>query len=149
MAENQEEMQSLQEKFVLYQVLQSRVEDLKKHIPGIQQKAMEYEATNQALFEINKIKKGNDLLVPLGSGFYTHSKVDSTEDIVVDIGAGVMAKKSLEDSLKFIEKKKKEIQSISEQLQFELNQIVGKMNEIGPELQKAVEAQQGKPEYSE
>src|SRR3989344_1969679 len=117
--------QDIQEKFVLYQLLNQRLEQIKQHATIIQQKMVEVETTRFALGEMKSIKDTKEILIPLGSGFYTEGKSTPTTKILVDLGAGVLAKKSIEDAVQM--------------LQMEANAITGKLGEIVPELQKAAE----------
>ncbi len=97
MPENQEE---LQQKFVLYQLLNQRLEEIKNHLNVVQHKMIELETTNQALADVGEIKKDTEVLIPLGSGLYTFGKASSSEKLLVDIGAGVMVKKEVKDAKK-------------------------------------------------
>ncbi len=135
MPENQEE---LQQKFVLYQMLNQRLEEIKSHLDQVQQRMIELETTNQAVEDMSSIKKESEVLIPLGSGLYTYGKSSSVEKILVDIGAGVMVKKDVNDAKKKIEDNKKEVEHALESMQKEATAIVNKMNELGEELQKAV-----------
>ncbi len=135
MPENQEE---LQQKFVLYQMLNQRLEEIKNHLDQVQHRMIELETTNQAIEDMSGIKNETEVLIPLGSGLYTYGKSFSVEKILVDIGAGVMVKKDVNDAKKKIEGNKKEIEQALESMQKEAAAIVNKMNELGEELQKAV-----------
>lgn len=132
----------IQEKFVLYQMLNQRLEQIKQHATIIQQKMIEFEVTKQALADLKNVKAETEMLVPLGSGIYSHGKSVPVEKILVDIGAGVMAKKTYEEASSFLEKRKKEIDDAVEMLQGEANAITAKLGEIVPELQKAAQDQQ-------
>ncbi len=140
MPQNQEE---LQQKFMLYQLLNQRIEEIKNQLNAVQQRMMELETTNQAVVDIGEIKKDTEVLIPLGSGLYTYGKASVADKLLVDIGAGVMVKKPAADAKQSIEDKKKEIEDFSERLQKEAVAIVNKMNELGEELQKAVADSQG------
>ena len=144
MTDNSENKQEeLQHKYVLYQLLQNRIEELKQQVEMLQQKNMEMETTKFALSEINSMKEGNDVLVPLGSGCYVYGKASNNKKILVDIGAGVMTNKAPEEAQALVEEKREEIEKLVLNLQSELMDAVNKINEIGPELQKAAEEQQG------
>lgn len=134
--------QELQEKFVLYQLLNQRLEQLKQQAPLIQQKMVEYETSKQAMAELKSVKPDNDILIPMGSGVYSFGKTNSSEKVLVELGAGVVAKKTLEEASVLVENKKKELEDAVQALQMEANAITAKLNEIVPELQKAAEKSQ-------
>ena len=137
----QEPAKDIQEKFVLYQLLNQRLEELKQHAMMIQHKMVEFETSKFALNEMKGAKPESEMLVPVGSGVYTFGKSSSLQDVLIDLGAGVLAKKTLEDATGFIEKKKKEVEDAAQLLQAEANAITAKLQEIIPELQKAAQEQ--------
>ncbi len=132
----------LQEKFVLYQLLNQRLEEIKQHATIVQHKMIEFETSKNALEELKKVKADNEVLIPIGSGMYAHGKSVAQEKILVDLGAGVMAKKPLSDASVVLEKRKKELEDVVQLLQAEANAITAKLAEIVPELQKAAQEQQ-------
>jgi len=135
----------LQEKFMLYQLLNQRLEQIKQHASIVQQKMIEFDITQQALGDLKNAKAESEMLIPLGSGIYSCGKSGPQEKFLVDIGAGVMAKKTAADADKILEKRKKEIEDAVQALQMEANAITEKLNEIVPELQKAVQENQQAP----
>ncbi len=139
--DSQNKQEELQHKFILYQLLQQRVEELKQQIEMLQQKNMEMETTKFALGEINSMKEGNEVLVPIGSGCYVYGKSTNSKKILVDIGSGVMTNKTSEEAQNLVEEKREEIEKLVLNLQSELIEAVNKINEIAPELQKAAEEQ--------
>src|SRR3989338_1085954 len=142
MADNSEnKQQELQQKFVLYQLLQNRIEELKQQIEMLQQKNMEMETTKFALGEINSMKEGNDVLVPLGSGCYVYGKATNSKKILVDIGSGIMTNKPAEEAKNIVEEKREEIEKLVLNLQSELVTAVNTINNLVPDLQKAAEEQ--------
>ena len=136
-----EEKDELQHKFILYQLLQQRVEELKQQIEMLQQKNMEMETTKFALGEINSMKEGNDVLVPLGSGCYVYGKATNSKKILVDIGSGIMTNKPAEEAKNIVEEKREEIEKLVLNLQSELVTAVNTINNLVPDLQKAAEEQ--------
>ena len=62
--------QDIQEKFVLYQLLNQRLEEIKQHATIIQQKMIEVETTKIAIGGIKDVNEEKDILIPLGSGFF-------------------------------------------------------------------------------
>ena len=55
---------------------------------------------------------------------------------MVEIGAGIMANKTLPEALALIGARKKEMENVTKKLQVEMEKIANSMNQIGIELQK-------------
>ena len=136
---SQEEMQ---QHYALYQMLQSRLEEIKQQLGIVQTKLVEFENTKAALEAIESAKAQSDVLVPLGSGCYTQGKIDANEKILTDLGVGIMAKKDIASAKEFVEKRKVEMEEASGILQTELIDIANKMNEISAQLQQLVQESQ-------
>ncbi len=137
-----EPTKDIQEKFVLYQMLNQRLEEIKQHATMIQHKMIELETSRLALSEMKAVKTDNEILIPVGSGIYAFGKSSAPEKVLIDLGAGIVAKKSIEEAGSHIDKKKKEVEDAAQMLQGEANAITNKLQEIVPELQKAAQEQQ-------
>ena len=131
-AETQDQMQ---EKMVLYQIIHQRLEELKQHITLIQQKMVELETTKQALEELKTVPDGKDILIPVGPGFFSPARSTKVAKVLVEVGAGVMVRKTLEEAKDFVDRKKKEVEDASQHIQMEFSQLAEKANEIAAEVQ--------------
>lgn len=136
--------EALQQKFLLYQVLQKQMEELQKQAVVLQQKFLELETTGQAVEDMRTLAEQNETLVPLGSGIYIEGRIKNRREVLVDVGAGVVMKKSMDDAMRFLEDKKKEVEQLSGELQSGAQRIADHMNTLAPELQKLITEAQGK-----
>ncbi|MBL7160841.1 MAG: prefoldin subunit alpha [Candidatus Aenigmarchaeota archaeon] len=134
--ENKE--QELQQKLMLYQLLQRQLEELQKQATMLQARFTEIEASRIALEDVDKVEKGNELLIPIGSGVYARGSAQKG-DVLVDAGAGIMTEKSPAEALGIMETKKKELEVMGSKLQQEILSVAGKMNEIGVEMEKVLQ----------
>jgi prefoldin alpha subunit len=133
-----------QGKLIMYQMLQAQFEELKKQAMLVENRMLDLETTLHALDEMKKFKKDNQTLVPLGSGCYSHSRMHG-EEILLDIGAGVMVSRNLPSVEDFLEKRKKEIENAGKNITLQSEEIVKNLNELTPEVQKIImDAQQKK-----
>jgi len=126
----------VQEKLVLYQVLQKYLEELREQAVVIEKRFIEIEATGQVLDDIKKLKEANDILIPLGSGCYGHGKITDVNNTLIDVGAGVFMNKNPEEAKIFLEKKKAEIDKIAKNIQNEITTVVNKINLLGQEIEQ-------------
>ncbi len=142
--ESNDAQKELQEKLVLYQLLQQTLESLKGQALLLQNRFVELETTKQALEDIKGLNAANETLVPLGSGFYVHGKINDTKKLLVNVGAGVMLNKEIGPSMDMINEKRAEVEKALESIQENLNHIVQRINQIGAELQEVISSQRGK-----
>jgi len=124
-----------QESLMMYQMLQGQLEQLRQQATLLQTKFTELEASRLALEEVQGMKGQKEILIPLGNGMYmTGTPVKG--DLFVELGGGIIGKKTIGSALKIIEEKKGEIEKSSLKLQDHMMDIVGKINHIGSELEK-------------
>ncbi|RLI17983.1 prefoldin subunit alpha [Candidatus Bathyarchaeota archaeon] len=101
---------------------------------------------NAALTELNlakmniegleKEKIETSLLVPIGGGSYIKAKIESTEKIVVGIGAGVAVEKTFNEAKEILSKRIEELEKLYGRLQQQLAQIGQKIQEDRAKLEE-------------
>lgn len=128
--------QEVQQKLIFYQLLQRHLEQLREQAMLLERMFIEIETTKQTVGDMKKLKEGNEILVPLGSGFYTHGKVSDTKRLLVDLGMGILVKKDTKSTDNVLENRRKELDNASRELQNDMVNTVKKMNELGMELER-------------
>jgi prefoldin alpha subunit len=127
--------EDMQQNMLMYQLLQKHLETLKQQATMLDQRMAEVKATEEALKEMGDSKE--ELLIPLGSGFYIKGKTTDSESVLVNLGAGVLAKKTVKDGLKALDEHKNSIEEGGKRLEKEITDVVGKIQKIGEVLEKA------------
>ena len=87
----------------------------------------EMKISRMTLEGLEKEKKGAPLFVPVGGGSYVKAKLETTDSIVVGIGAEVAVEKSLKDAKVDLEARIAEIESTREALQKQFGQVLERM----------------------
>ncbi len=86
----------LQEKAILYQLLQKHLESMTQNAILLERRYEEIEAARMAMEDIGKLRDKNEILVPLGSGLFTHGRITDPKSMIVDIGSGIFLEKDSE-----------------------------------------------------
>ena len=89
----------------------------------------ELRVSSMTLDGLEKEKKGAQLFVPIGGGSYVKAKLETTNNIVVGIGADVAVERSLKETKVEFEARIDELEKTREALGQQLNQVVGRMQE--------------------
>ncbi len=140
-----ESSKDLQEKLIVYQVLRGQLEELTKQAGTLAEKMGELEMTEMSLKELEKSEADAEMLFPVGAGCYAYGRLSGQKDrFMVDIGAGLMADRTLAEALGIMAGKKKEAEDVAHKLQAEMEKLTSMINEIAGSLQEA--ANGGKPE---
>jgi len=123
----------MQNEVILYQLLHRQLNQLSAEAESVERKAVEAAATRQSLKEL---KSDSDVLMPIGSGCYAHSRFSDSRRVLVDIGAGVLLPKSLADAEASIAEKEAQISKARSELQAEATKVVGEMNRIATKVKR-------------
>ncbi|QQG39798.1 MAG: prefoldin subunit alpha [Candidatus Aenigmatarchaeota archaeon] len=135
---NEERRQSAEALLYQYQMLSAQMEALQKQASLIAEGMEEVSETIRTLEGMKSLKKGDEILVPLGSGTFTHGALTDVSGILVNIGADVVRKKSVDDARGTLEKRKTEMESLSKRLAQDLTRVQTTMAALEPEIQAAL-----------
>jgi len=94
--------------------------------------------------EMEKMKEGDQILVPIGSGSFVKARLDSVGRVLVGMGAGVVVEKSPNEAKEVLEKRMKEVDDILKNIRESLEKIEEKIRALTPEAEKLI--QQGQRE---
>jgi|GEM_PF-1036329 len=134
----EEKKAELQQKMVIYQLMQKRLEELQQQAVLMERKFVELETTRNTISDIEKTEKGGDMFFPLGSGVFVKGKASSDKSLMVELGAGLVSMKDTKSANDFLEKKGKDIEDSGKDLEKELKKTVEKLNGIAHQLQEMV-----------
>jgi prefoldin alpha subunit len=128
--------EKLQEKYILYQLLQQNLESLREQLELVERQFIEVKTTEQVLDDLKNRKGPDDVLVPLGSGYYGNGKVMDLETVLVNLGANVMISKKLKSANIFLREREKELERISKDIQEQMVKVVDQINKTAMDIQK-------------
>jgi len=137
----------MQEKVILYQIMQKHLESLGQNASMLEKRYEEIEMTRQVLEDIGKLNEKNDILIPLGSGFFGHGKITEQSSMLTDVGAGIFMPKDAESSKAILDEKKKEIEKLANDLQQEMSEVSARIGGLAMELEQASHEPEHKHEH--
>ena len=139
----EKKQKEIQEKVLVYQILQNQLEEFTKQATALETRLGELDVTTNALNEMKEVKPDSETLFHIGGGCYGHGKLSDNNKYLIEVGAGIMANKTLPDAVAIIDERKQEIEKIKDKLVEEIEKIGEGMNQIGMELQKLNQADSG------
>jgi prefoldin alpha subunit len=125
----------LQERLLLFQLMEKQLEILKQQGTLAGARTAELETAGSTLRDIESLRDSNEILVPLGGGLYTKARVTSKE-MLAELGAGVVMKKSIKAAGDFLDERKRELMKAADQIEEQAGELVERLNELGPEIQR-------------
>ncbi len=128
------EEKELEKKIVTYQYLQNRLDSLSKQQAMILTKISEINTSIQSLKDL---KKGN-VIFSLGSGVHAFGNFSEEDKFLVEIGAGILLEKNLDESIKILEKRKNNFQKVLNEIQNEINFSSNILNQLASEINESI-----------
>ena len=134
---NQEKIsKDSQEKMMELQFLEQQAKQIEQQAHTIQTNISELNALKDALSDLSKVKKGESIFVPLGSGFFVNADMAENQEVLMNVGSKTLIKKSYPDADKLIDKQMKELEKTLPQFENEMSKLSLKAQSIQQELQK-------------
>jgi prefoldin alpha subunit len=124
--------EDVQQKLILYQLLERQGESLKQQLQLIEQRLLELNSTKEAIDNIKP--KPGDIMIPLGSGIYT--KGQTTGELIADLGSGVMLGKDKAAVKGHIGEMTKMMDDSYKEVEKQMLSVIEKMNEIALDIQE-------------
>ena len=109
--------------------LEETAKELQHRISMTNAAINELRVSSMTLEGLEKENKGAQLFVPIGGGSYVKAKLETTEKIVVGIGADVAVERSIKETEVEFKVRIDEMEKTRETLGQQLNQVVGRMQE--------------------
>ena len=130
-----EVQESMQEKVILYQLLQRHLESLTQNAVMLERRYEEIESTRMAVEDIGKLKEKNEILVPLGSGFFTYGKITDSGKMLAEAGTGIFMDKDPGSAKKLLEERKQELEKLAGEMQQEIGDVSSRLNGLAMEIE--------------
>ncbi len=127
----------LKEKYLEYQSLVQQVQQLQQNLSAIENHILELTTLNENLQEVSKTKNLDDVFIPFGGGIFLNGKINNTNSVIMNVGAGVCVEKTTADASGIILKQLEDSKKIMEQLQEEFASYYTRIQELQAEFEKA------------
>lgn len=128
------DQRQLQEKMLAYRILESKLDGLLKQRDMVASKLVEIQTTEASIDEIEK--SNEEILFPIGAEAYISGKVIDKKKIIVEIGAGIVLEKTVEEGKQTLDKRKTEIEAALNDIQTDIARISSSLEQLEPELQE-------------
>ncbi len=131
-----EKEKKIQQKYIELQIMDQQLRQLQQQINKIDEQLMELAITDQSIDELRTTKKNSETLVPIAPGIYAEGTIKDVESFVINVGANVAVKKSLEETKKLILQQIEEVSAYREDLANKMQNIANAAMKIEEEIEK-------------
>lgn len=133
MDKNAEEMQ---QKFYAYQLLAEQQKLLGEQLLTLAQGIEDCLGTEELLKELEK--GDSSVIVSVGKDCFIEAEIKGRKPLV-DLGAGVLAKKTLPEAIEIIESRRQGLEKNVNELNLRLGRIGSEISRMEPDIQKLME----------
>ncbi|MFA5364788.1 MAG: prefoldin subunit alpha [Candidatus Bathyarchaeia archaeon] len=109
--------------------LEGTVNEIQSRISMVNGAITEMRLSALTLEGLEQEKEGSQLFVPIGGGSYVKAKLETSETVVVGIGADVAVEKTLKETREEIEVRVSEMEKTRDVLGQQLNQVLERIQD--------------------
>lgn len=95
----------------------------------------EHIRVKETLKKYEKVKEGQEILIPIGADTYIHARASSSKKILRSIGSKVSIEMNIKDAIEDIDRKIKLLEDTNKKVKDEIRNIEGKAQELVREIQ--------------
>lgn len=112
------------------------IEYLREQIGAIDGTIAELRITDSTLAYLKEKGEGRAIYIPLGSGVAIRGKIEKPDDIVLDVGAGILVNATVDEARENIEKRINTLMELRLALLRKIEEDTRKVNELLGELRE-------------
>lgn len=130
------EEETLRRLAVELQILEGTAEALQSRINLVNAALTELRVAGATLEGLEREREGASLFVSIGGGSYVKAKLESAEKVIVGLGAGVAAERTMQEAKENVEKRAAELEKTRETLRQQLTQVLERLQDGRSKLQE-------------
>ena len=112
------------------------IEYLRSQIGAIDATIADLRIVDATLAYIKEKGKGKAIYIPLGSGIAIKGKIENPDDVIMDVGAGILVGATIDEARENIEKRINALMNLRLALLRKIEEDTRKVNELLKELQE-------------
>ena len=124
-----------QEIYMEYKAIDEHIKQLQKQLEVLTSHLVEMHSTNSSLEDLDKIKKDREMFVPISSGIFAKGTINSTSELLVNVGANVVVSKDIASAKKLINHQIDEMKKVHKRMLEELEKMAQRAAELEVQLQ--------------
>lgn len=125
MASNEDESQ----KYFAQQILSQQLQQIEQQIASVDMQIIELANLKESLHELTKVNS-KKIYTPLGAGVFIESELKKVNEVLVNVGSGVVVKKDVNSAVELIGGQVEELKKIKDQIQKEFDELVKSLEEV-------------------
>ena len=133
-----EEEKKLQEKYIEMKTIEEHMKEVQKQAQMVEQQLAELITNEQSIEEFKKVKKGDEILVPISSGIFIKAELKDNNEFLVNVGADTVVKKGIDSTKELMEKQVEDMRELHVKISMQLQRLSIHASGIEEELKELV-----------
>jgi len=121
-------MDEQEQRMLQAQFLEMKLKELEEQLMMIERQINELQVCSMAIDDLKNVKIDSEMLVPINPGVFIKARLANNEDIIINTGAKVFAKKNSKEAKDFIQEKLENAIEIHNKIMEQINAIVESVN---------------------
>lgn len=134
----EEKQKQIQEKYIELQAIAVGLRELQRNIQTMDEQLVELLGVTQALKDLKNVKLGTETLMSIAPGMFVKAELKENKELLVNVGAGVTVKKSVDEAMQMLESRMNELKKQRQSFLQELEKLGVKAQELEDEINKLV-----------
>lgn len=131
-----EEEENVNRLLVEYEQHRAQIEALQEGIGLIDSSIIQIETTIHSLNAMGSLKKGHEILLPVGSDSFLRATITDSKHAIVGIGADVAVKKTIKEAVAELETRKGDLERVRKERAQALERSVQTAQQMTPKVQE-------------
>ncbi len=135
MEKRNEISKKIQEKLLVLQQIKNESENIQRRMIELELLQAELNKTTESLEFLEKIDKDKlESLMSLGGGTFAYAELKNFKKVLVDVGAGIIIEKNVNDAIDYIKRKIERIRETMVKLEGMLQRLLEEAEKIQKEI---------------
>ena len=131
-------MKETQQKYMELQLLDQQMKQLQQHLMETDAKTQQLEQIIKDLQDIQQVKEGTDILVPLAGGIFVKGNIGATDKLLVNVGSNVNVEKDVPAIVDIIKHQIKQMHDVQQTLQSQFTAFSEQFAKLQQDISKDV-----------
>ncbi len=124
----------LKDKYAELRLASVQIKQLQQQLEALDEKRQELDNAITSLDELKNSQKKAKMLAPITEGMFISATLDSSEELVVNVGGNVCVKKTVEEAKGMLKERLQEVSGYQESMLEELNRLTDQAAGLEAEL---------------
>ena len=125
----------MQKRYVQLQLLKQYATAMIEEKGNLESRISEIAVTIHAVEKLNEVKKGQEMLASLGAEVYINSSIEDAGSMVIGLGSGIYAKKTIKEAEEILGNRRKELEEAHQNIMEEVTQLVEQIEILENQMQ--------------